>query len=127
MAMIRVEPTTVQVRTSWLDGRPTQVTWREETLPVTRVSAIRHEDAAYPVMTGPRTLFEVTTPKALLLTAEQVGSKIVQLVRRPRAMWIIPWGWTPAVWLNRFANWLVDYTNIRFFTIPEREDELKAK
>jgi len=70
---------------------------------------------------------KVTTPKALLLTAEQVGSRIVQLVRKPRAMWIIPWGWTPGVWLNRFANWLVDYTNIYFFTIPEREDELNAK
>ena len=63
MAMIRVEPTVVQVRTNWFDGRPAEVTWRNETLPVTRVSAIRHEDAAYPVTTGPRTLFEVTTTR----------------------------------------------------------------
>jgi hypothetical protein len=66
MAMIRVEPTAVQVRTDWFDGRPREVTWREETLRITRVSAIRHEAAAYPVVTGPRTLFEVTTPKARL-------------------------------------------------------------
>jgi hypothetical protein len=66
MAMSRVEPTPVQVRTSWLDGRPTSITWHDETLPVTRVSAIRHEEAAYPVATGPRTLFEVMTPKARL-------------------------------------------------------------
>ena len=66
MAMIRVEPTTVQVRTSWLDGRPREVTWRDETLPITRVSAIRHEAAAYSVITGPRTVFEVTTPRARL-------------------------------------------------------------
>lgn len=70
---------------------------------------------------------KATTPKSMLLTADQVGSAVVALVRRPRAMWIIPWAWTVGVWLNRFANWLVDYTNIRFFTIPEREDELKAK
>jgi hypothetical protein len=66
MAMIRVEPTAVRVRTDWFDGRPREVTWRDETLRVTRVSAIRHEDAAYPVITGPRTLFEVTTPRARL-------------------------------------------------------------
>jgi len=66
MAMIRVEPTVVQVRTNWLDGRPTEVTWRDEVLPVTKVSAVRHEDAAYPVVTGPRTVFEVTTPRAKL-------------------------------------------------------------
>ncbi len=66
MAMIRVEPTTVQVRTDWFNGRPREVTWRDETLPITRVSAIRHEDAAYPVVTGPRTVFEVTTPRARL-------------------------------------------------------------
>lgn len=66
MAMIRVEPTAVRVRTDWFDGRPREVTWRDETLPITRVSAVRHEAAAYPVITGPRTLFEVTTPRARL-------------------------------------------------------------
>ena len=64
MAMIRVEPTTVQVRTDWFDGRPREVTWRDRKLPVTRVSAVRHEDAAYAVAIGPRTVFEVTTPRA---------------------------------------------------------------
>jgi len=67
-----------------------------------------------------------TTPKALLLTAEQVGSAVVQLARRPRPMWIIPWAWTGSVWLNRNLNWLMDRTIIKNFTIPEREDELKA-
>ena len=64
MAMIRVEPTAVQVRTGWFDGRPREITWRDETLPITRVSAVRQESAAYPVVTGPRTVFEVTTPRA---------------------------------------------------------------
>lgn len=65
------------------------------------------------------------TPKSLLLTADQVGSAVVQLVRRPRAMWILPWAWSFTVWMNRNLNWLVDYTTINRFTIPEREDELK--
>jgi uncharacterized protein len=65
-----------------------------------------------------------TTPKALLLTADQVGDAVVQLVRRPRAMWILPWAWSFTVWMNRNLNWLVDYTTINRFTIPERAEEL---
>jgi len=68
-----------------------------------------------------------TTPKSLLLTADQVGSAVVQLVRRPRAMWILPWAWSFTVWMNRNLNWLVDYTTINRFTIPEREDELNKR
>ena len=67
-----------------------------------------------------------TTPKGLRLTAEEVGQAVVQLVRRPRAMRVIPWGWNVSVWLNRNLNWLVDRTTINRFTIPEREDELRA-
>lgn len=69
---------------------------------------------------------KATTPRALLLTADQVGEAVVKLVRRPRAMWIIPWAWTFTVWMNRNLNWLVDRTTINRFTIPEREEELKA-
>jgi len=65
------------------------------------------------------------TPKSLLLTADQVGSAVVQLVRSPRAMWILPWAWSFTVWMNRNLNALVDYTTIHRFTIPEREEELK--
>jgi len=65
-----------------------------------------------------------TTPKALLLTADQVGNAVDQLVRRPRGMWILPWAWSFTVWMNRNLNWLVDYTTINRFTIPERKDEL---
>ena len=67
-----------------------------------------------------------TTPKGLRLTAEEVGHAVVQLVRHPRAMRVIPWAWNVSVWLNRNLNWLVDRTTINRFTIPEREDELKA-
>ncbi|MGZ9163705.1 MAG: SDR family NAD(P)-dependent oxidoreductase [Anaerolineales bacterium] len=68
-----------------------------------------------------------TTPRFMLLTAEQVAQAVVKLVRRPRRMWIIPWLWSFGVWLNRNFNGLMDYTQIKNFTIPEREDELNAK
>jgi hypothetical protein len=69
---------------------------------------------------------KATTPKFMLLTPEEVGQAVARLVRRPRAMWIIPWLWSGSVWLNRNFNSFVDYTTIRSFTIPERDEELKA-
>jgi short-subunit dehydrogenase len=68
-----------------------------------------------------------TTPRFMLLTAEQVGQTVVKLVRSPRPMLIIPWLWSFTVWMNRNLNALVDYTTINRFTIPEREEELKAR
>ena len=65
-----------------------------------------------------------TTPKALVLTAEDIGRSVVQLVHRPRPMWI-PCGVALVVWMNRNLNWLVDRTTINRFTIPEREDVLR--
>ena len=70
---------------------------------------------------------KATTPKSLLLSADDVGRAVVQLVGNPRAMWILPWAWTFTVWMNRNLNWLVDYTTINRFTIPEREEELNAR
>jgi len=64
MAMIRVQPVEVDVRADWFDGRPRELTWAGQRVPVERIDAIRDETAAYPVMTGPRTLFEVTTQVA---------------------------------------------------------------
>jgi hypothetical protein len=66
MAMIRVEPVQVRVRTGWLDGSPREITWGEERLRVTRLTAVREEAAAFPVITGPRTMFEVETHRARL-------------------------------------------------------------
>ncbi|MBL8090065.1 MAG: SDR family oxidoreductase [Anaerolineales bacterium] len=68
-----------------------------------------------------------TTPKFMLLTAEQVAQAVVKLVRHPKRMWILPWMWSFTVFMNRFLPGLVDNTTINRFTIPEREDELKAK
>jgi len=67
-----------------------------------------------------------TTPKALSLTAEEVGQAVVSLARKPRPMWIVPWALTITVWMNRNFNRFVDRININRFTIPEREDELNA-
>ena len=69
---------------------------------------------------------KATTPKFLLLTAEDVARAIVKLVRRPRPMWIIPWLWSLTALLNKLFPSFVDYTTITRFTIPERADELKA-
>jgi hypothetical protein len=66
MAMIRVEPSEVRVRTDWLRGRPREVRWGDRTIPVTAVTAVRRERSAYPVEIGPRTTFEVDTPEARL-------------------------------------------------------------
>jgi hypothetical protein len=71
MAMIRVDPVQVRVRTDWFDGRPTEITWGAERLPVTSLAAVRHEDSAYPVAVGPRTVFEVQTPRAKLALSFQ--------------------------------------------------------
>ena len=75
MAFIRVEPVAVQVRTDWFDGRPREVTLGDERLTVTRLVAVREEAAAYPVITGPRTLFEVETSRARLSLTYQHRSR----------------------------------------------------
>ena len=62
MAMVLVSPVQVQVRTDRFNGLPREITWGEERIPVTRLVAVRDEQRAYPVITGPRTLFEVDTP-----------------------------------------------------------------
>ena len=66
MAMIRITPLEVQVRTDWFDGTPREITWGEDRLRVTRLVAVRDERAAYPAITGPRTVFEVDTPSVRL-------------------------------------------------------------
>ena len=70
---------------------------------------------------------KATTPKFLLLSAEDVGRAVVQLVRHPRAMQVIPWLWGLTALLNKLFPSVVDYTTINRFTIPERADELNSK
>jgi hypothetical protein len=75
MAFTRVEPVEVHVRTDWFSGRPREITWGDERLPITQLAAVREEAAAYPVITGPRTLFEVETPRARLALTFQHRSR----------------------------------------------------
>jgi hypothetical protein len=75
MAMVRVEPVRVAVRTDWFDGTPREITWGQDRLPVTRIRAVRDERAAYPVVTGPRVVFEVDTPKARLVLSYRQRSR----------------------------------------------------
>lgn len=64
MAMIRVEPVNVAVRTGWFDGRPREVTWAGRRMPVLDVVGVRDETSAFPVVVGPRTIFDVQIPFA---------------------------------------------------------------
>ena len=66
MAIVRMEPVNVSVRTDWFNGTPREITWNAIKLPVTRLTAVRREDSAYKVEVGPRTIFEVETPGARL-------------------------------------------------------------
>ena len=66
MAIVRMEPVNVRVRADWFDGTPREITWGEMRLPVTRLAAIRRETSAYRADIGPRTIFEVDTPRARL-------------------------------------------------------------
>jgi hypothetical protein len=75
MAFVRVQPVPVQVRTDWFSGRPREITLGTERLPITHLDVVREEAAAYPVITGPRTLFEVETPRARFALTYQHRSR----------------------------------------------------
>jgi hypothetical protein len=75
MAMTRVEPVPVRVRTDWLHGTPREISWGEQRLPVTRLVAVRDESAAFPAALGPRTVFELQTPLARLTVSYRHWSR----------------------------------------------------
>ena len=67
-----------------------------------------------------------TTPAFMLLTADDVARAAVGLVRHPRAHLVLPWLWGFGVWVNQMCPWLVDWTTVSRFTVPERIDDLRA-
>ena len=69
---------------------------------------------------------KATTPAFMLLTADDVARAAVGLVRHPRANLVLPWLWGFGVWVNQMCPWLVDWTTVSRFTVPERIDELRA-
>jgi hypothetical protein len=87
MAMVRVEPLEVRVRADWFDGRPREVTLAGRRLRVLGVLGVRDESAAFPVVTGPRTLFEVETADARMTLAFRHRSRkwTVEEVDQPKA------------------------------------------
>jgi hypothetical protein len=57
------------VRTDWFDGRPKELEWAGRRLSILEVVGVRDETAAFPVVTGPRTVFDVQTSAARLQLA----------------------------------------------------------
>ena len=58
MSLLPIRPATDTVLADGA-GRPRQVVIGERTVAITAIEAVREEVAAYPVATGPRTLFTV--------------------------------------------------------------------
>ena len=69
MAIVRVTPTQVDVSCGFFDGRPRQIRFANERVPVLEISQVRDELAAYPMARGPRRIFDVRTPDARLRLA----------------------------------------------------------
>jgi hypothetical protein len=84
MAMIRITPLEVHVRTDWFDGRPRSIRIDRASVPVVAVEAVRRESAAHP-RTG-REPFRVRTPEArYALSYEHL-----------RRRWLVKrWSWRP--------------------------------
>ncbi|MEI8334014.1 MAG: hypothetical protein WCH74_09205 [Chloroflexota bacterium] len=66
MAMVRMQPIRVEVRTNWFTGTPREIVLDGRRIHVKRIAAVRREVSAFPVATGPRTVFEVVTHGATL-------------------------------------------------------------
>ena len=75
MAMTRLDPVPVRVRTDWLRGTPREISWGDQRLPVTRLVAVRDESAAFPQAVGPRTVFELQPPLARLTVSYRHWSR----------------------------------------------------
>ena len=68
-----------------------------------------------------------TTPKALLLTADDVAQAVVRLAAGNRSRELL----MPGVnfffkHINQLFPWVTDWVTVRNFTVPEREDDLRA-
>jgi short-subunit dehydrogenase len=61
-----------------------------------------------------------TTPKALVLEAEDVAKGILTLVKKPRREMVLPGIMRVTIWLNILFPGLVDRVIEKRFTIPER-------
>jgi len=67
-----------------------------------------------------------TTPRWMVLSADDVARTVVGLARHPRPGLIVPWPHRLSAWLNQWFPALVDWATINRFTVPERSEELRA-
>lgn len=75
MAMVRITPTEIAVGCDPFTGRPRTVRMGADLQRIVRIERVRNESAAYPVAVGPRTLFDIRTPAALLRLAFEHRSR----------------------------------------------------
>jgi len=67
-----------------------------------------------------------TTPRWMVLSADDVARTVVGLARHPRPGLIVPWPHRLSAWLNQWFPALVDWATVNRFTVPERSEELRA-
>jgi len=67
-----------------------------------------------------------TTPRWMVLSADDVARTVVGLARHPRPGLIVPWPHRLSAWLNQWFPALVDWVTVNRFTVPERSEELRA-
>ena len=81
MAFMRVEPVDVQVRTDWFDGRPREIRWGHERLPVIALASVREEACPHDLAPTTSTTVALALGDALAVTLLEV--KGFRRARRP--------------------------------------------
>jgi short-subunit dehydrogenase len=62
----------------------------------------------------------VRSPGAIVLEPEDVARAVIDSIRRPKKILILPFMMRPIVWLNQFWPALIDWAATRFFVQRER-------
>ncbi|MFO1541030.1 MAG: hypothetical protein ACKOTZ_11415 [Chloroflexota bacterium] len=75
MSMATTDPAAVTVDCDRITGTPRTVHAGGDTIPVLAVERVRDESLAYPLTTGPRTVFVVRTPGARMRLAYAYRSR----------------------------------------------------
>jgi short-subunit dehydrogenase len=67
----------------------------------------------------------IRSPGAIVLEPEDVARAVIDSIRRPKKILILPFMMRPVVWLNQFWPALIDWAVTRFFVERERVEVLK--
>ena len=62
----------------------------------------------------------ISTPRFLVLTAEDIANTVYKVAQRPRHIVVVPWLMRYSVWFNNLFPSLVDKVIERSFVRPER-------